>query len=382
VVATIAQGQDITERVEAEVALRGTRDFLQNLLDYANAPVIVWDPDLRITLFNHAFERLTGRSADEVRGQPIEVLFPADERRQAAMGLIQRAMAGERWETVEIPIAHVEGEVRTVLWNSATLRGLDGETVATIAQGHDITQRKRAEADLQRAVTQLEATNAELAVLMSVASHDLREPLRAVVTGMQLMERRHGAELSPAARELLSRAVGGAGRLGRLMEDILAYARAGSVALSPERVDCAALVERVVDDLQGVMGETGATVTCDPCPVVTADPTMLGRVFQNLVTNALKFRGTEPPVVAITAEQQGGEWVFSVSDNGIGMSRDDVERIFRPFERLHGRHEYEGTGVGLAICRRVVERHGGRIWAESEEGKGSTFYFTLPLARL
>ncbi len=379
VLATIAQGQDISDRTEAEAALRGTRDFLQNLLDYANAPVIVWDPELRITLFNHAFERLTGRSASDVLGQRIDLLFPGD-RREEALAHIRRASEGERWETVEIPIAELTGDARTVLWNSATLRGLDGETVATIAQGQDITERKRAEAALQRAVVQLEAANAELALLLSVASHDLREPMRNVQVSLQMIQRRHAQELPPPGQALLERAIEASRRLNALMEDTLAYARVGSVALAPCPTDSAALVARVLGDLDSVIQEAAATVTCEPLPAATADAALLGRVFQNLISNAIKFRGADPPLVRIAAERRGDEWVFSVSDNGIGMAAEYLDRIFQPFERLHSRDDYPGSGVGLAVCRRVIERHGGRIWAESSPGQGSTFFFTLPAA--
>ena len=378
VVATIAQGHDITARKAAEADLRDTRDFLQNLLDYANAPVIVWDPDLRITLFNHAFERLTQRSAEEVLGRPIDLLFP-DEGREEALAHIRRAAEGERWETVEIPIARADGEVRTVLWNSATLRAADGATViATIAQGHDITERTRAEAELQQTVAELARSNADLQQFASVASHDLGEPLRMVTSYVQLLERRYRGQLDAEADEFIGYAVDGAARMQTLIDDLLTYSRVGTRGREPGPTDANEVLRQTLVVLGPALDETSAVVTHDPLPVVHADATQLGQVFQNLLANAIKFRSDAPPQVHVRAQQHEDGWVLCVQDNGIGIPPEYGEKVFEVFQRLHGRSEYPGTGIGLAICKRIVERHGGRIWFEPGPDNGTTFHFTLP----
>jgi PAS domain S-box-containing protein len=369
--------RDITERKQAQEALRQTRDYLENLFNYANAPIIVWDPEFRITRFNHAFERLTGRSAADVVGQKLEVLFP-DSRREQAMSHIHRAAAGERWEVVEIPIAHAGGAVRTVLWNSATLYSADGSTpIATIAQGQDITERKLAEEALQETADELARSNRDLDMFASAASHDLQEPLRMVTEYLGLLQQRYKDKLDKDANDFIHFAVDGATRMSQLVRDLLAYARVGTRGKALESTDCGQVLQYAMRNLKVAIEENGAVITHDPLPTVQGDATQLTQLFQNLIGNAIKFHGPDAPRVHVAARQTGQDWQFSVSDNGIGIEPRQFDRIFRIFQRLHTHEQYSGTGVGLAICKRIVERHGGRIWVESEPGKGSTFCFTL-----
>jgi light-regulated signal transduction histidine kinase (bacteriophytochrome) len=243
----------------------------------------------------------------------------------------------------------------------------------------DITERKRAEVELRQTVTELARSNAELEQFAYVVSHDLQEPLRAVTGMVQLLQQRYTGRLDARAEELIRHAVEGTTRMHTFITDLLAFAKIGAHDASLQPTDCAAVLTSVLANLDTAIRESGVVVTHDPLPTVMADPTQLGQLFQNLIGNAIKFRGNRPPAVHLGVEQKEGEYLFAVHDNGIGMEAQNYERIFGVFQRLHTRQEYSGTGIGLAICKKIVERHGGRIWVESQPGLGSTFYFTLPL---
>ncbi len=366
---------------QREEGLRETRDYLENLFNYANAPIIVWDPEFRITRFNHAFEHLTGLKSEQVLGKKLDILFPEDKKEES-MGHIRRAVAGERWEVVDIPILRTDGSVRTVLWNSATLYGPDGKTVvATIAQGQDITERKQAEEALRRRTDELARSNSELEQFAYVASHDLQEPLRMVSSYVQLLANRYKGKLDGDADDFINYATDGAARMQRLINDLLAYSRVGTRGAAFEKVSLESAFARALDNLEVKIGESGAIITYDSLPAVYGDGGQLTQVFQNLVDNAIKFRGDQPPRVHVSAALGDGEYTCSVKDNGIGIDEQYLSKVFVLFQRLHTRREYPGTGIGLAICKRIIERHGGRIWLESTPGAGSTFYFTIPTAR-
>ncbi|MBL6977629.1 MAG: hypothetical protein ISR61_01685, partial [Desulfobacteraceae bacterium] len=208
-------------------------------------------------------------------------------------------------------------------------------------------------------------------------SHDLQEPLRMVNSYLQLLEQRYKGKLDADADDFIHFAVDGAQRMKALIESLLHYSRVTTAGKSPKPVDTEALLKTIIQNMEVIISEKKAAITHDPLPAVTADEVQLGQVLQNLIGNAFKFSGEEPPRVHIASEHTDGGILFSVSDNGIGIDPDFKERVFEIFQRLHGREEYPGTGIGLAICKRIVERHGGRIWVESEKGKGATFYFTI-----
>ncbi|MBI4497863.1 MAG: GAF domain-containing protein [Chloroflexi bacterium] len=242
----------------------------------------------------------------------------------------------------------------------------------------EIAERRRAEAQLHATAAELERSNAELQQFAYVASHDLQEPLRMVASFTQLLARRYRGKLGPDADEFIAYAVDGATRMQRLIEDLLTYSRVGTRGRPFAPTDAAAVVDQVITDLEAAIRESGATVTRDALPTVLADPVQLGQLFQNLISNAIKFHRDAPPRVHLSAERRDQQWVFSVQDNGVGIAPEHLDRIFVIFQRLHTRQEFPGTGIGLAICKKIVERHGGRIWAESQPGQGTTFFFTLP----
>jgi PAS domain S-box-containing protein len=536
------------QKAEAAEALRETNDYLESLIDCANAPIVVWDPQFRITRFNPAFEKLTGRSESDVLGLSLEILFPL-EQAEKSMELIRKTLAGERWEELEIPIINSTGSIRTVLWNSATLVSSDGKTpVATIAQGHDITARKQAEdqvfhnevrlkalvnvlqsraettqelldhalneaiglteskigyiyfyhedrqefvlntwskevmkecevanpqscyeldktgvwgeavrqrkpiilndfnadnphkkgypaghvhlfrfmtvpifkhnqivavvgvankatdydesdvlqltllmdavwksvdtktaeAALKETLEQLRVSNRDLEQFAYIASHDLQEPLRMVANYMQLLERRYKEKLDQDAKDFIGYAVDGAVRMQQLIDSLLEYSRLQTRKKPFETVELDKVIRRVLHDLEGRILDAGAQMTIDPLPQVVGDAIQLGLVFQNFISNALKFRGEASPEIHIAVEESSNHWKITVHDNGIGIEPEHYEKIFKIFQRLHSRADYPGTGIGLTICRRIIERHGGETGVESVLGKGSTFWFTLP----
>ncbi len=227
-------------------------------------------------------------------------------------------------------------------------------------------------------ITELEHSNRELEQFAYVASHDLQEPLRMVSSYTELLERRYGDKLDDKAREFIGYAVDGAVRMQRLINDLLEFSRVSTRGKALQPVDVTRVLGTVRANLSVAIQDAGALVTNDALPTVMADETQLVQLLQNLIGNAIKFRGRERPHVHVGAQATATEWVFAVRDNGIGIAPEYFERIFVIFQRLHARDEYPGTGIGLAVCRRILDRHGGRIWVESEPGRGSTFYFALP----
>ena len=317
--------------------------------------------DGRVVHTNDAYAKLTGYTLEELTVMPSAVVVPTH---------------GGDGDHFEATIETRDG--RSVEVEVATKR-LSGDGDAQwIAICRDISERHRDQRELVRRAAELQRSNAALEEFAYIASHDLQEPLRMVASYLELLERRHGAHLDTEAVEFLGYAVDGARRMQALINDLLIYSRAGAVAEEPEPTDCNTVMERVLANLQAAIESAQARVLVETLPTVPGSTTELTQVFQNLIGNAIKFHGERPPEVAVGAHAEDGQWVFSVRDNGIGIEPRHAERIFLVFKRLHAPRQYPGTGIGLAICRRVVERRGGRIWVEPAEGGGSVFRFTLP----
>ena len=232
--------------------------------------------------------------------------------------------------------------------------------------------------ELAQRAEELARSSAELERLAYITAHDLQEPLRSVASFTQLLARRYQGKFDQEADRFISRSVAGVERMKQLLGSLLAYLQVSSRDQTLTPVRCAELLDRVLDGLKITLQESGAVVTHDPLPTVRADAAQLTQILQNLIENAIKFRGDRPPEIHLSAERQDSGWIFAVRDKGIGLEARYAGRIFDLFERLHARGEYEGTGMGLAICKKIAENHGGRIWVESEPGKGSTFFFTIP----
>jgi signal transduction histidine kinase len=258
------------------------------------------------------------------------------------------------------------------------------ESLKTITVSRDelvkeINDRKQAEEKLKNILIAIERSNKELQQFVYVASHDLQEPLRMVASYTQLLKDRYKDKLDNDAKDFIQFAVDGATRMQRLIKDLLTYARIGAKNKPFGPINCNSLLEQTVADLRFVIGENNAIITNDNLPTVTWDIGQMRQLFQNLITNAIKFQSQESPRIHVSAKKRGNEWIFSVQDNGIGIDPQYKDRIFMIFQRLHSREDYPGTGIGRAICKRIIERNGGRIWVDSEISKGSTFYFTIPI---
>ena len=249
--------------------------------------------------------------------------------------------------------------------------------MATIAQGQDITERKKTEESLKIVAEILKRSNSELEQFAYVASHDLQEPLRMITSYTQLLEQRYKGKLDKDADEFIGYAVDGANRMRGLIDDLLTYSRVSRLGKPFESTDVESTLDIALLNLKASITENHAVVTHDKLPVVMADGGQLVQLLQNLIGNAIKFHGKEPPRVHVSSHDKRTEYVFSIRDNGIGISPEYYDRLFKIFQRLHTREEYPGSGIGLAVCKRIVERHGGRIWIESQVGKGSIIYFTL-----
>jgi len=254
---------------------------------------------------------------------------------------------------------------------------IDG-SLLILEMGIDITEQKQAETARKQILDELIRSNADLEQFAYVASHDLQEPLRNVASCMQLLEKRYRSKLDAEADKLIWYAVDSVARMKALIIDLLAYSRVSTRGNALKPLESEEVLKQTLRALRPSIEETGCVITHDPLPAIEGDFTQLMQVVQNLISNAIKFRGTDSPRIHVSASRNGVEWVFSVTDNGIGIETRHLDRIFLIFQRLHKKTQYQGTGMGLAIVKKIIERHHGRIWVESEPGKGTTFFFTIP----
>src|SRR5277367_1614246 len=371
--------RDISKRRDAETHLAQMEGRYRGLLEAAPDAMVVVNRAGDIVLLNVQAEKQFGYSRDELVGQKVKNIIPkgfaerliADGTRSAAEALAQQIgtgieLSGRRKDGSEFPI-----EIMLSPLESA-------EGILVTAAIRDITTRKTAELQLLSKVGELNRSNLELGQFAYIASHDLQEPLRMVASYTQLLSRRYKGKLDADADEFIAFAVDGASRMQRLIQDLLTYSRVGTKGINLTDISSEKALQHALVNLQGAIGESAAVVTHDPLPDVMADEIQLTQLFQNLVGNAIKYQKAGIPKVHISAAVNGGKkWIFSVKDNGLGIDPQYFERIFGMFQRLHKREEFAGTGIGLAICKKIVERHGGSISVESQPGHGSTFSFAL-----
>jgi PAS domain S-box-containing protein len=366
---------DITERKRAEEV----RERLAAVVESSDDAIIGKTLDGVITTWNHGAEKVFGYSSAEAVGKTIHMLVPP-ERANEEPDILARIGRGESVEHFETIRVRKDGTYIDVSTTVSPIRDSSGAIVGVSKVARDISERKRAERRLADKVEELARSNRDLEQFAYAASHDLQEPLRMVASYTQLLAERYGGKLDENADKFLGYAREGALRMQVLIRDLLAFSRVVQAGVTGKNVDCDVALEEALQSLTAAIEESGAVVTHTALPNVWADQTQMAQVFQNLIGNAIKFRNGAPPKCAVSAEKSGRNWLFSVSDNGIGIAPEDAGNIFVAFQRLHARTEYPGNGIGLAICKKIIEHYGGTIWVESQVGQGSTFKFTLPAA--
>ncbi|MGZ7134462.1 MAG: PAS domain S-box protein [Methanobacterium sp.] len=376
VIGVFAAARDITELKKAEERLEIASKYNRSLIEASLDPLVTIGPDGKITDVNGATEQVTGYSRDDLIGTDFSDYFTEPEEARDGYQEVFR----EGWVfDYPLEIKHKEGRVTPVLYNASVYRDESSEVIGVFAAARDITERKKAENMLKLKLEELARSNAELEQFAYVSSHDLQEPLRMIGSYLQLLQRKYEGELDDKADKYINFAVDGANRMQNLINDLLAFSRVTTQAREFELTDCEFILNQVLSNLEISIKENKAIIFHDHLPEVMSDSTQLAQVFQNLINNAIKFRSEKAPKIYISAKQNDNQWLFGVKDNGIGIDSKHLERIFEVFKRLHKRREYPGTGIGLSICKKIIERHGGHIWVESELGKGSTFYFTIPV---
>jgi PAS domain S-box-containing protein len=373
---------DVTNRKKVEEALRESEERFRSLSAAAFEAIVVHEGGILIRA-NDQYYKMFGYEPEELMGKQALMSTVAPEtlesmKKNIAAGVLgPYESIGQKKDGTKFPI---EIRVREIKYEGRKVRA---------AAIMDITERRAAEKALQEyrdhledlvkeRTAELARSNADLEQFAYVASHDLQEPLRMVASFTQLLAKRYQGKLDADADEFIAFAVDGASRMQRLINDLLAYSRVTTRKNPFLRVECDKVLDSVINNLKLAIDESGAIIARDPLPAVMGDPLQVGQIFQNLITNAIKFRSDEPLQIHISADLKDTDWVFSFRDNGIGIDSDQYERIFVIFQRLLDKKGTPGTGIGLAICKKIVENHGGRIWVESRPGEGSVFYFTIP----
>lgn len=371
---------DVTREKRREHELARAAAIVQTTDD----AILTKDCEGIITGWNPGAERLYGYSADEIEGQPISRLIPA-HREGEEREILSRIMRGERIDHYETERVRKDGALVEVSLSVSPIRDSSGRIVEASAIARDVSERRAFERRLGEAMGELERrsedlarSNEDLEQFAYAVSHDLSEPLRMVSSYVQLLARRYEGKLDEDADEFIWFAVDGANRMHDLIEGLLQYSRAGRAEYARRPVDLERVLRDTLLGMESAIGESGARIELSDLPTVCGDATQLSRVFQNLLDNAIKFTEAGPPRIEISAQRDGSSWRLAVSDNGIGIEPAHAQRAFVVFQRLNERDRYAGSGIGLALCKRIVERGGGKIWVEPRPGGGSTFYFTVP----
>jgi PAS domain S-box-containing protein len=369
--------RDITERKQAELALKDSQRLYASLVENLPLCVIRKGREGHFTFANRAFCEMVGRPLEALIGKTDFDLYPCELAEKYRRDDAQVCETGKSIETTESNLAS-DGTEHHVYVVKTPVHDSSDKVIGTQILFMDITARVRAEQALRRTAAELEQSNIELQQFAYIASHDLRAPLRGISGFAHFLQQDYQGKIDATADEYLDQIVTGAQRMQQLINDLLAYSRVESRSRPFVPVNLAEMFDDAVDLLRAEIEDAGGQVTRGELPTVLGDRAQLSQLLQNLIGNGLKYHDDAPPLVQVTAERNESGWKLAVRDNGIGIEAKHHERIFEIFLRLHTNDKYPGTGIGLAVCRRIVLRHGGRLWVESQIGHGSTFYFTLP----
>ena len=376
----LATARDITDQKKSKQVLEDSRRSLAEAQEIAHVGSWEWDISADRVTWSDELYRIYGHQpgAFAVTYQRfLEQVLP--EEREHVDGIVRRAFETGQFPDYQHRIRRADGTVRTLQAGGRVDMGDDGKPARMAGTSQDITERMQAQAELAARADELARSNKELEEFADVASHDLQEPLRTVGSFVQLLTKQYAAADDPKVAEYTQFVLDGVGRMQSLIQDLLAYSRVSREGHSFQPADLGHALQQARAALEAATTQSGARITHDLMPTLGCDAGQLSLVFQNLIGNALKYRGERPPRIHVGAHRSDAGWTFSVSDNGIGIEPRHFEKIFVIFQRLHPREHYSGTGIGLAVCKKIVHRHGGRIWVESGgEGQGATFFFTLP----
>lgn len=368
--------KDITERKRSEAMLKASENFLNSVVENLPNMLFVKDAEtLKFVRFNKAGEELLGHSRQDLIGKSDYDFFP-EKQAQFFIEKDKEVIKSGKMEDISEELVNTKKGLRTLETKKIPIYDESGRPRYLLGISNDITDRKKTEIELKLKSEELARSNAELEQFAYVASHDLQEPLRMVTSYVQLLEKRYKDKLDQDANEFIAFAVDGSNRMRTLIQSLLEYSRVNRIKPF-EVINTNELLEVVMHDLRDTIRANNAKIIVNELPAITGDHILIGQLFQNLISNAIKFKGTADPEIIISGEKRTEDFLFTVKDNGIGIDKEYSNKIFVIFQRLHTKDKYPGTGIGLAICKKIVERHGGEIWLDSEPGKGSTFYFTI-----
>jgi len=372
--------RDISERKK----MTEQQALLSSIVNSSDDAIISTDLSGNIITWNRGAEILFGYSAKEINGKPISRIVPPHLFSEEP-DIMKQIKTGKHLEHFETERMKKDGSIISISLTVSPITDADGNIIGASKISRDITERKKSIAkinalnlSLEKRATELSESNEELERFAFVASHDLQEPLRMVTSFLQLLQKRYTKQLDEAADQYIHFAVDGAERMKKLIQDLLEYSRVGANKENYTKVDLNVVLKDVTDLFADKINSSGAQIEIAQLPVVSGRKVQLTQLFQNLLSNAIKYRSREIPEIEIGCEDKKRFWEFFVRDNGIGIDPKFSEKIFVIFQRLHSKSEYEGTGIGLSICKKIVDCHGGRMWVESEPGKGSTFRFLFP----
>jgi two-component system, chemotaxis family, sensor kinase Cph1 len=367
----------ISELRSHQSKLEMQKKELQTILDSSRSYIFYKDKENRFLQVNKAYADILGMPQDKLAGMSLFDIFP-NEQAENYLKDDKQVIKSAKPKLDIIEPMNIKNEIMYVKTDKIPYHDDEGNIIGIIGFAEDITRRKKAEEKLERIMNDLKRSNKELEQFAYVSSHDLKEPLRMITSFLQLLQKRYSADLDDDANDFINFAVEGAKRLDIMINDLLEYSRIGNKEREFEYLQGEKILETVLTNLKTSIEDNNVIITHDPLPLIYANNQQMVQLLQNLISNAIKYHSKEDPKIHISADILDDEYVFSIKDNGIGIDQKHLERIFTIFQRLHSRDEYEGTGIGLAISQKIVQKHHGKIWAESKLEKGTTFYFTIP----